>query len=264
MQGGLLEFSSVARPTLLFDIPNMPDAALDTDENPPIYQQLMRFKPTAWSPNKWAVEAGVSRTVWADIRKHGNPNRRTLEKLLAAAGSSVAEFEALRTDVTVRTEVAGTGMSVADAERAWRGAPRQKPIPHLGVAVGGEYGEDIEMVELHLAEVLDYMTRPGDVTDPAAYGLTIVGNSMSPRFKPGERIIVSPRAPASIGDDVVVQLRAEADPDSQLADRVTMVLIKELVRKTAKYVELRQHNPDRMFHVPIERVAAIHRVLIRI
>jgi hypothetical protein len=29
--------------------------------------------------NAWAVNAGVSRTVWANIRRHGNPSRRTLK-----------------------------------------------------------------------------------------------------------------------------------------------------------------------------------------
>ena len=66
-----------------------------TDE-PPLYRDLMRLKPDELTPNGWAVKAGVSRTVWSDMRRHGNPSRRTLEKLLDAAGSSLAEFEALR------------------------------------------------------------------------------------------------------------------------------------------------------------------------
>ena len=57
-----------------------------------IYRDLMRFKPESLSPNAWAVKAGVSRSVWSDMRRHGNPSRRTLQKLLAAAGSSLAEF----------------------------------------------------------------------------------------------------------------------------------------------------------------------------
>ena len=66
------------------------------DSDPGVYRDLMRLKPEGLSPNAWAVKAGVSRTVWSDMRRHGNPSRRTLEKLLAAAGSSLAEFEALR------------------------------------------------------------------------------------------------------------------------------------------------------------------------
>ncbi|HEX6218936.1 MAG TPA: hypothetical protein VFZ35_06645, partial [Sphingomicrobium sp.] len=65
-------------------------------EESQLYRDLMRLKPDGWTANAWAVRAGVSRTVWTDMRRHGNPSRRTLEKLLAAAGSSLAEFEALR------------------------------------------------------------------------------------------------------------------------------------------------------------------------
>ena len=67
-----------------------------TGEDSQVYRDLMRFKPEGLSPNAWAVKAGVNRTVWADMRRHGNPSRKTLEKLLVAAGSSLAEFEALR------------------------------------------------------------------------------------------------------------------------------------------------------------------------
>ena len=61
-----------------------------------LFEDLMRFLPDGMTANAWAVKAGVSRTIWADLRRHGNPSRRTLEKLLSAAGSSLAEFEALR------------------------------------------------------------------------------------------------------------------------------------------------------------------------
>jgi SOS-response transcriptional repressor LexA len=262
MQPLLSDFSSIALRAPLFDTSNM----AESDENPPILAELLRFKPPHWSPNRWAVEAGVSRTVWADIRKHGNPSRRTLDKLLAAAGSSVAEFEALRADVPVRTEVVGTGMGTKDVERAWRGAPMQKPVPLLGSAIGGGWSdleEAVELTELHLSEVLDYLARPPSVSgDPQAYAVTIVGDSMAPRFEPGERAYVSPRAAAAIGDDVIVQLVGNGGGDEE--GRVAMVLIKRLVRRTAKEIELRQFNPDLTFRVPAAKVAAIHKVVGRL
>ena len=85
-----------------------------------IYRQLMRFKPEDLSANAWAVRAGVSRTVWADMRRHGNPSRRTLEKLLGAVGSSLAEFEARfrggavpENMPEVRLATAGAGIAIA-------------------------------------------------------------------------------------------------------------------------------------------------------
>jgi phage repressor protein C with HTH and peptisase S24 domain len=133
-------------------------------------------------------------------------------------------------------------------------------MPLLGTALGADddsLEEDIELTELHLGDVLDYVTRPASlVDDKQAYALTIVGNSMMPRFKPGERVAVSPKAPVSIGDDVIVQLRGEEDD----AEKIKMVLIKELVRRTAGYVELRQYNPEMTFRIEAKRVAAMHKV----
>ena len=91
-------------------------------ENSPIYDDLMRFKPDGLTPNAWAVKAGVSRTVWADMRRHGNPSRRTLEKLLTAAGSSLAEFEALRI-MDLRLPLRGRGHRLSDrSARRWDSA----------------------------------------------------------------------------------------------------------------------------------------------
>jgi phage repressor protein C with HTH and peptisase S24 domain len=79
---------------------------------------------------------------------------------------------------------------------------------------------------------------------------------MSPRFEPGQRVAVSPREPVSIGDDVIVQLRGAEGDD----ERVKMVLVKRLVRRTPSFIELRQFNPDTTFRVEAKRVAALHKV----
>src|SRR6187455_3069515 len=89
-----------------------------------IYRDLMRFKPDRLTPNAWAVRAGVSRTVWADMKRHGNPSRRTLEKLLAAAGSSLAEFEALRIGAATGAPPPPAASGVGEARRrGWAQAP---------------------------------------------------------------------------------------------------------------------------------------------
>src|SRR5690348_9570135 len=116
-------------------------------EKPQIYLDLMRFRPEGMTPNAWATKAGVSRTVWADMRRHGNPSRRTLEQLLTAAGSSLAEFEALRIAASEIAE-ASRGSGVGDLRRGW-GAPQASPLPLLATAIGGEWGDGIEMMDLN-------------------------------------------------------------------------------------------------------------------
>jgi phage repressor protein C with HTH and peptisase S24 domain len=53
---------------------------------------------------------------------------------------------------------------------------------------------------------MDYVAWP--TTDPNAYGLMVKGDSMQPRIRPGEIIIVEPGRTPSPGDDVLVKTRA--------------------------------------------------------
>ena len=248
----------------MLDIANMEILA----DDPPVYRALMAVKPDGMSVNAWAVKAGINRSMFNAIRRHGNPNTATLNKLLDAIGVSWAQFDAHVHPV--KTEVAATGMGVADVERAWRGA-HGPPVPLYGSAFGGDWeidGEDaIELTELHLSEVLDRLARPPSLAgDKEAYAVTIINDSMAPRFEPGERAFVSPRAAVSPGNDVIVQICGDPDTNGdQLADRVTHVLIKRLVRQTSSFVELRQFNPERTFRIPTNRIARkLHRVMGRL
>lgn len=227
-----------------------------------IYDDLIRFKPEGMTPNAWAMKAGVSRTVWADMRRHGNPSRRTLEKLLTAAGSSLAEFEALR--------IGGRGADATDAlagvaDRhfsAW-GTARLPLLPLIATAMAGEWQNApgmIELTEIRTGELVDRVSRPVSLAnDHSAYAITIVGDSMWPRFRPGRRVAVSPKAPVAVGDDVVVKLHAR--PNDLESDGAVISLIKELVRRSSSAVELRQFNPDATFKVPTDAIAGIEKVI---
>jgi hypothetical protein len=231
---------------------------MDRDEDSQIYRELMRFKPDGLTPNGWAVKSGVSRTVWSDMRRHGNPSRRTLEKLLEAAGSSLAEFEALRIGGSSGRGMVDSRGGVGEAgRRNWTPAPLP-PLSLVRTSLGGEWGEagsGIELTELVIGEGIDTIPRPPSLAgDRDAFALTVVGDSMWPRFRPGRRVAVSPRSPVSIGDDVLVRL---ADSSNNSGEPV---LLKELVRHTASYVELRQFNPDTVFRVDAADVRVIHKV----
>ena len=229
-------------------------------DKPQIYADLMRFRPEGMTPNAWAMKAGVSRTVWADMRRHGNPSRRTLEKLLTAAGSSLAEFEALRISGRPAGE-APSAAAVGDGRTLpWR-APQVPSLPLIATAMAGEWGEShnrIELTELRTHDIVDRISRPLSLAnDPGAYAITMVGDSMWPRFRTGRRLAVSPKASVAIGDDVVVKLNESLrGPGSAVR-----ALIKELVRNSGSTVELRQFNPDITFEVPASAIASIEKVL---
>lgn len=225
-------------------------------EESQLYRDLMRLRPGELTPNAWAVKAGVNRTVWADMRRHGNPSRRTLEKLLAAAGSSLAEFEALRVEHGPTMPGPPAAEGVGDRPAGWRPAPLP-PLPLFATAMAGEWGgagSRIELTDLNREVALGQVDRPSSLAgDPEAYALTIIGDSMWPRFRPGRRIAVSPRSPIAIGDDVVVILAGGSGSGQKL-------LIKELAKRSASAIELRQFNPDMHFGVAAEDIAAMHKV----
>jgi phage repressor protein C with HTH and peptisase S24 domain len=58
---------------------------------------------------------------------------------------------------------------------------------------------------------------------------------------------------------VVVQLRNGSGHDG--AEVVVCAVIKRLVRRSSGSIELEQYNPAARFQLPLEKVAAIHRVV---
>jgi len=232
---------------------------VDTSADTQVYRDLIRLKPEGLSFNAWAVAAGVSRTVWADMRRHGNPSRRTLEKLLAAAGSSLAEFEALRISPSGASVAPGPAGGVGDAVRGW-GPPPAARLPLVASSLAGEWGEAgdrVELTALRRGEVIAQLPRPASLAgDGDAFAMTIVGNGMWPRFRPGVRVAVSPRLPVAIGDDVLLELHGSAGQAG-----TTEVLIMQLVRRTGAGFELRQFNPDRTIEIGTAKVAAVLKIL---
>lgn len=217
----------------------------------------MRFKPEGLSANAWAVSAGVSRTVWADMRRHGNPSRRTLERLLAAAGSSLAEFEALRVGHSP-TPRGAVGSGLSDATRAWGRAP-MAPLPLAYSAAGGQWPDaegPAEIVLVDRSRGIEFLPRPPSLAhDLDAFALTITHDAMWPRFREGARVAVSPRTPVTNGDDVLVLLHSRfARPAGDAA------LVMRLVGQDRAGVELRQFQPDRSFTVDGADVAAVMRI----
>lgn len=214
-----------------------------------LFEELMRFRPEALTANGWAVKAGVSRTIWSDLRRHGNPSRRTLEKLLGAAGMTLAEFEALRVGHSA-IEMAGDGL--AEPCRGWRGAA-QSPVPLFETQLAGEWGEAGHRVAMHSIDCsrsVGKVDRPAALAaDRVAYAVTMVGETMWPRFRAGRRLLVSPAADVAVGDDVVVELVGGG------------VMIKELVGRSAKAIRLRQFNPELSFEMDVRDVLTIHKII---
>ncbi len=92
----------------------------------------------------------------------------------------------------------------AERQALARRTQRDKPVPVVGKAMLGPNGH---------FEAMDYPTGHGDgyldihSDDKNAYGLKVIGNSMHPRIKNGEFVLVEPGHPYLSGDEVLVQTR---------------------------------------------------------
>lgn len=81
---------------------------------------------------------------------------------------------------------------------------RSRQIPVVGHVKGGEdgYFEELRYPVGHGEGSVEYWTR-----DPHAYALRVKGDSMAPRFRAREFVVVTPSVEAQPGNDVVVRLK---------------------------------------------------------
>ena len=158
--------------------------------------RLAQLDPTTFNRSKRNTAAGKPR--W--------PSTESIAKVLSAANVTFREFSEL-----MDGNGAGRVPVIGFAQAGNRGF-----FDDAGYPVGGAW-EDITFPALH---------------DPTAYGLRISGDSMSPVFRDGDLIIVSPASNIRPRDRVVVKTR-EGE-----------VMAKELVRRGAMGIELKSLNPD--------------------
>ena len=119
-------------------------------------------------------------------------------------------------------------------------------LPVRGVARGGQ---DQEMF---LSDgPIDQIPRPYYLTHARdAYAIYVVGDSMTPMYRPRQLLFVNPYKPPSAGGGVVVVKKNNA------------VLIKEFVRQKTNEIILREYQPQvREFAISSEDIASLHTVV---
>jgi phage repressor protein C with HTH and peptisase S24 domain len=97
---------------------------------------------------------------------------------------------------------------------------------------------------------IDYIARPTSLARVRdAYAIYMIGDSMIPRFRQGQRLHVNPYKPPQAGAGVVVTKRDD------------VVLIKEFVNRDGARLRLRQYNPDRIIDLALGEIRDIHTVV---
>ncbi len=169
-----------------------------------------------FSPSGLARRAGLDPTTFnvsKRISRDGKPrwpSTESVSKVLEATGATIEEFVALITE----TEPIGSRVRV----------------PIIGMAEAGSDGY-FDDGGYPLGSGWDEVAFP-DIPDTGAYALEVSGDSMSPLYRDGDVIIVSPSSGVRRGDRVVVRTR-----DGE-------IMVKQLTRRTASRIELHSLNPQ--------------------
>lgn len=222
-----------------------------------------RLESLGKTPRAVSLAIGANQGYVRDLldpEKTSIPSATRLQKL-AAVLETTTDFLMGRVDAT---EQPLSEVSFRELPSGFRN-PGGDGIKVLGtaycddLAVEGEDGGPfkVERLLLETDHVVRLIERPPALWNARdAYGIYFHGASMEPRFYQGEIGIADPRRPPSPGDDVVVQLN-----DGNGGRDVVTVLVKQLVRATSAYVELRQFNPPHIFRIPRNQVARLHRLI---
>jgi transcriptional regulator with XRE-family HTH domain len=240
-------------------------------ENPPVSDTLEilrerleeRRRAKGISPRALSLAIGANHSYIAQLLS-GKGGIPSADKLRAIAGVLETTSEHLLGESDypgpIRSEV-----TLADRHMDWRGPPpgeRGVPLHGSGdcaeMHFDNESGElvDIEGSSFDMDHEIRFVDRPPALRgNSKAYAIWLHGDSMAPRCRAGDVAYVDPRRPSGPGDLVVVQL------NNGEHDGVAMVLVKTLVRQSAREIVLEQHNPPRRFVVPRERVHHLHRIV---
>ena len=195
----------------------------------------------------WAKKAGFSRgnALYNYLRGGSDSlSQGTLEALAKAAGVAIEEMFLLP--------------SAKQGDREGSKQPpsalpllREMPIdvPVMGTAacsVSGAFNVSKEVVE--------HFPRPPTLLGASnAYGVWVIGDSMSPAFEHGDPAYVNPARPPVVGDYVLLQVR------NGFGDEMATYL-KRLVEWRNEWVVVEQFNPRMKYEFKISQVERVHRV----
>ena len=115
-------------------------------------------------------------------------------------------------------------------------------VPVFGYAAAG--GDD--RVALASDQILDQVAVPNGLLRGDAFIVRLVGESMYPRLRSGEAVMVERNVPPVRNDDVLVELTDGSG------------LIKEYRGQRDGYLFLFQYNPEQEVRIPLTKVQSIH------
>jgi phage repressor protein C with HTH and peptisase S24 domain len=178
----------------------------------------------------------------------GGITYQAIQQLEAGGGTKHLVGIARALGVTAEWLQDGHGLAPAKSVASTRAAGEKLKV--LGMAECGPDGWS-----LWNGDVIDLIDRPASLVGvPNAYAVYVVGESMEPRYHPGEVVHIHPGRPVDVGAYVLVQRRGkQGEPP--------LAVIKRLAKRTGTKITLEQFNPPRTFDIKASDIVSIHRVV---
>lgn len=198
-----------------------------------------RVTAAGLSRNEASRRAGLGLSYVNDLLsgKSLNPTRESLAKLGAVLNTNVEYFFGEQdvpritasSDAIARTESPGTAGTV------------QIPLFHIGLTdPDGFFALNANRRSSWASQI---------VTDPDAYCVTVPDDTMAPRYRIGEIVIVSPSKPVLHGGFAIVR---------QADDRVA---IREVVTISPDKISVRCLNSEKTIEIPRSKVKSLDRIV---
>lgn len=198
------------------------------------------------------------------VKDDGKPNQSALARLCGVKQSSIWSLlqgaiekprflyqlaNALRTSAQWLTTGEGPEEMDGSASRDAMPSQLQDTIPILGKAHATKYGAAVYIDTNEGDEIGRAPRHPALERVATAFAVYTEGDSMAPRFKPGELAYVAGFIPPMKGQDCLVELKTG---DAYL---------KEYLHRDDAEVVCWQYNPEQEWRCPVEEVAQIHKVV---
>lgn len=187
------------------------DLRIDTSkfvcDNAPVFSNGDRIRKLreakGWTQKDLAREAGIHNQTVSRVEHDKPAEVETFQQIAKALGVSPG-YILPKAGAVDSGWVTGNEAEEIDDDVTTGYKPNDIPVIAEGDASpepnlfweGNELRSDVE----------ERISRPFDVRDPRAYAVKVRGDSMVPRYKPGECLVVSPNLAVQDGDEVYVAL----------------------------------------------------------
>ncbi len=212
-----------------------------------------RLETLELSAQAASLKAGLSKDVLRKLLANPNqlPQGSTLTKLASALETTEQWLLHGGAESATADRSSQPELTVADVPFPYRD-DMPKDVPVLGTAAAS-HGRGAFQLDTH--DIIDWVRRPPALAGAkSVYSIYIEGDSMEPKYGPGDLCFVNPHRPPRPGDIVVVQIQYGADEPLEAT-------IGFYRKKSSASVTIGKLNPVGEIEVPADNILAVHRIL---